>query len=91
MVNQFLGLDQNDDQIEVQDQDVVSAKGAEIKSSFVMSNTHNMDTHSVYSQALPYGNSLNCLDNAFTITSQGVYFQCNGDDSCSRIICDLCQ
>ena len=26
-----------------------------------------------------------------TITSQGIYFQCNGEASCQRVFCDLCQ
>ena len=54
-----------------------------------------LETKSIQSQALPYsqngGGSMQDVESLTKVTSKGVYFQCNGDNSCKKVICDLCQ
>ena len=71
------------------DQDVASV---DMKSPNMLHNNQAMDMMSNHSQALPGQlNSSMLFGNANTITSQGVYFMCTGENSCSQIVCDLCQ
>lgn len=85
----FGGHKQGDDQ----DQDAASDDHGAQRIIAQLNMDHPLELKSIQSQALPnhMAGSINDFDNVNTITSKGVYFQCNGDNSCQRIICDMCQ